>query len=51
MCQVKEDEVAGNCSMNGGEDEHIGLLIGKPEGKRLLGRHKWVDNIRKDLIG
>jgi hypothetical protein len=26
---------------------HIGLLVGKPEGKRQLGRqrHRWVDNI------
>jgi hypothetical protein len=28
-----------------------GLLVGKPEGKRLLGRprRRWVDNIRIDL--
>jgi hypothetical protein len=28
-----------------------GLLLGKPEGKRPLGRprHRWVDNIRLDL--
>jgi hypothetical protein len=27
------------------------LLVGKPEGKRQLGRpnHRWVDNIRMDL--
>jgi hypothetical protein len=27
------------------------LLVGKPEGKRSLGRprHRWVDNIRMDL--
>jgi hypothetical protein len=27
------------------------LLVGKPEGKRPLGRprRRWVDNIRKDL--
>jgi hypothetical protein len=27
------------------------LLVGKPEGKRLLARprHRWVDNIRMDL--
>jgi hypothetical protein len=30
---------------------HIGLLVGKPEGKRLLGRprRRWVDNIKMDL--
>jgi hypothetical protein len=28
------------------------LLVGKPEGKRPLGRpkHRWLDNIRIDLI-
>jgi hypothetical protein len=28
-----------------------GLLVGKPEGKRPLGRprRRWVDNIRMDL--
>jgi hypothetical protein len=28
------------------------LLVGKPEGKRLLGRpiSRWVDNIRMDLL-
>jgi hypothetical protein len=28
------------------------LLVGKPEGKRLFGRprHRWVDNIRMDLV-
>ena len=27
------------------------VLVGKPEGRRLLGRprHRWVDNIRMDL--
>jgi hypothetical protein len=35
--------------MNGGEEEWI--LVGKPEGKRPLGRPRcrWVDNIKMDL--
>jgi hypothetical protein len=30
---------------------HIGLLVGKPEGKRTLGRprRRWVDNVKRDL--
>jgi hypothetical protein len=36
--------------MNGGEEEGV-LLVGKPEGKRPLGRPRcrWVDNMRMDL--
>jgi hypothetical protein len=28
------------------------LLVGKPEGRRLLGRsrHRWIDNIKMDLL-
>jgi hypothetical protein len=25
-------------------------LVGKPEGKRPLGRRRWVDNIKMDLL-
>ena len=25
------------------------VLVGKPEGKRPLGRHRWEDNIKIDL--
>jgi hypothetical protein len=38
------------CSTNGEEEERVSymLLVGKPEGKRPLGRprRRWVDNIR-----
>jgi hypothetical protein len=37
----------------GEEKKAYRLLVGKPEGKRLLGRprHRWVDNIRMELSG
>jgi hypothetical protein len=43
-------EVGGTCGTNGGEEE--GVLVGKPEGKRLLGRprRRWIDNIKMDLL-
>jgi hypothetical protein len=39
--QIKEDELTG----------HVEILIGKPEGKRPLGRPRlrWEDNIRMEL--
>jgi hypothetical protein len=36
-----------------GEKRNVyGLLVGKPEGKRPLGRprRKWIDNIKMDLL-
>jgi hypothetical protein len=38
--------------MNGGKDEGVRLLVGKPEGRRPLGRprRKWVDDISMDLV-
>jgi hypothetical protein len=40
-------------STNGGEQECIWILVGKPEGRRPLGRprRRWVDNIEMDLRG
>jgi hypothetical protein len=34
------------CSINGGEEDFIRILVGKPEGKVPLGRprRRWVDN-------
>jgi len=42
---------AGHMARMGEEREVYRVLVGKPEGKRPLGRprHRWVDNIRMDL--
>jgi hypothetical protein len=39
------------CSTNGEKWIYYRLLVGKPEGKRPLGRPRcrWVDNIKMDL--
>jgi hypothetical protein len=39
------------CSTNGEERNAYAILMGKPEGKRRLGkpRRRWVDNIRMAL--
>jgi hypothetical protein len=38
--------------MNGEKRGVYRLLVGKPEGKRALGRqrHRWVDNIKMDIV-
>ena len=42
---------AGHVTRMGEERGVYGVLVGKPEGKRLLGRprRRWADNIRMDL--
>jgi len=42
---------AGHMALMGEEREVYRVLVGKPEGKRPLGRprRRWVDNIRMDL--
>ena len=42
---------AGHVAHMGEERGACRVLVGKPEGKRPLGRprHRWVDNIRTDL--
>jgi hypothetical protein len=43
--------MGGSCSTNGEKRNVYRLLVGKPEGKRPLGRprRRWVDNIKLDL--
>jgi hypothetical protein len=47
----REDEMGRACSTNGGKRNAYRILVGKPEGKRPLGRprRRWVDNIKMDL--
>jgi len=42
---------AGHVACMGEERGVYRVLVGKPEGKRPMGRHRhrWVDNIRMDL--
>jgi hypothetical protein len=45
--------VGGTCGTNRRAEELYRLLVGKPEGKRPLGRprRRWIDNIKLDLLG
>jgi hypothetical protein len=51
IIKSKEDDMGGTCSTNGEKRNTYRSLVGKPEGKRPLGRprRRWVDNIRMDL--
>jgi hypothetical protein len=44
--------MGGACSTNGEKRNAYRLLVGKPEGKRPLGRprRRWLDNIRMDFV-
>jgi hypothetical protein len=46
-----EDEMGMACSTNGAKRNACRILVGKPEGRRPLGRtiSKWVHNIEMDL--
>jgi hypothetical protein len=39
------------CSTHGREENPYRVLVGEPEGKRPLGRHRlrWEDNIKMDI--
>jgi hypothetical protein len=50
--QVEEDEMDGAYSTNGEKRNTYRVLVGKPEGRRPLGRprRRWLDNIRMELV-
>jgi hypothetical protein len=50
--KVEEDRWAGHVARTGEKRNVCRLLVGKPEGKRPLGRpgRRWIDNIKMDLL-
>jgi hypothetical protein len=51
--QEAEAEAGRACCTYEVEEKLYGVLVGKPEGQRPLGksRHRWEDNIEMDLKG
>jgi hypothetical protein len=49
--QIEKNEMGGACSTYGEIRGVHRALVGKPEGKKPLGRprHRWEDNIKMDL--
>ena len=49
--QIEKNKMGGACSTYGERRGVYRLLVGKPEGKRPLGRSggRWEDNIKMDL--
>ena len=49
--KIKKNEMGGACGAYGGGKRHVRVLLGKPEGKRPLGRprRRREDNIKMDL--
>jgi hypothetical protein len=47
-----EDKMGGACSTNREKRNAYRLLVGKPEGRKPLGRarRRWLDNISMDLV-
>jgi hypothetical protein len=54
FCKIMKSRMrwAGHVARMGKKTNAYRLLVGKPEGKRPLGRQRrrWVDNIRIDLL-
>jgi hypothetical protein len=51
MIKSRKMRWAGHVTRMGENRNAYGILVGKQEGKRPLGRpkHRWVDNIKMDL--
>jgi hypothetical protein len=51
MIKSRRMRWAGHVGLMGEKKNAYRILVGKPEGKRPLGRarRRWVDNIKKDL--
>jgi hypothetical protein len=51
ICTLRQGCDGRVCSTNGEKRNTYRILVGKPEGRRPLGRprRRWVDNIRMDL--
>ena len=49
--KIEKNEIGGACSAYGERRGVYWVLVGKPEGKRPLGRHrrKWEGNIKIDV--
>jgi hypothetical protein len=49
---VRRMRWAGHVARMGAKRNVYRLLVGKPEGKRTLGRprRRWIDNIKMDLL-
>lgn len=49
--QIKDDEMGRACSVQEEHENVYEILVGKPEGRRSLGRHRtrWEDNIKMHL--
>jgi hypothetical protein len=49
--KIEKNEMSAACSADGEERGVYRVLVGKPEGKRPLRRHRrrWEDHVRMDL--
>jgi hypothetical protein len=51
--QVNKDEMGRECTTHGEKINACRVFVGKPDGRRLLGRprNRWEDNIKMNEIG